>query len=106
MINFRRWYIFFDLLLSDQVLEIRSCLPHLRAIVVYGEEEVTKGEEGVLSWSDLVRLGNSTSDTNLSARLANIAINQVSKIIYVKLQRHYQCIYVEPSERGMSCAQA
>ena len=80
MINFRRWYIFFDLLLIDQVLEIRSCLPHLRAIVVYGEEEVTKGEEGVLSWSDLVRLGNSTSDTNLSARLANIAINQVSKI--------------------------
>ena len=41
---------------------------------------LTKGEEGVLSWSDLVRLGNSTSDTNLSARLANIAINQVSKI--------------------------
>ena len=48
--------------------------------MVYGEE-VTKRKEGVFSWSELIRLGNSTSDTIINARLTNIAINQVSKII-------------------------
>jgi len=65
-----------DLDQLQKVLEIRSSLPSLRAIVVYGEEDVTKGEKEVLSWSELIHLGNSTSDTILNARLANIAINQ------------------------------
>ena len=66
--------------------------------MVYGEEEVTKWEEGVLSWSELIRLGNSTSDTTLDSRLATIAINQVSKIIYYKFNA-----YVGPWVRQAQC---
>ena len=33
--------------------------------------------EGVISWQQLLDIGNNASDGNLRSRLANIAINQV-----------------------------
>ena len=59
------------------MLSIRDSLPHLRSIVLYGEDEVPSDTNGVVSWKELLDLGRAASDRNLDNRLAKIAINQV-----------------------------
>ena len=93
----------FFLLLASlvKVLSIRDSLPHLRSIVLYGEDEVPSDvkvsfvtcsynfqqssldfyQKGVVSWKELLDLGKATLDANLDNRLANIAINQVFGIL-------------------------
>ena len=45
---------------------------------VYGPLTTTWWKvEGVISWQNLLEIGNNASEGNLRARLANIAINQV-----------------------------
>ena len=41
--------------------------------------------EGVISWQQLLAIGNNASDGNLRSRLANIAINQV--VMWVMMVR-------------------
>jgi len=71
-----------DLEQLAKVLSIRSSLPHLRVIVLYGDEEVPAEVEGVISWQNLLEIGNNASEGNLRARLANIAINQCCALSY------------------------
>ena len=59
------------------MLSIRPSLPHLRTIVLYGDEEVPAGVEGVISWAQLIAAGRDATDAILRTRLANMAINQV-----------------------------
>ena len=66
-----------DLVQLEKVLSIRDSLPHLRSIVLYGEDEVPSDTNGVVSWKELLDLGRAASDRNLDDRLAKIAINQV-----------------------------
>ena len=61
----------------SKVLSVRSSLPYLRAVVVYGQEECLVTEPGVLTWDQLLALGRERLDDTLDLRLANIAINQV-----------------------------
>ena len=68
-----------------QVLAIRDSLPHLRAVVLYGEEEPPLGEKGIISWDQLIKLGQATTDSILDTRLDNIAINQVILFSYQPL---------------------
>ena len=60
-----------------KVLSVRSSLPCLRAVVLYGHEEEPVAEPGVLTWHQLLALGRERLDHTLDVRLANIAINQV-----------------------------
>jgi len=71
-----------DLEQLAKILSIRSSLPHLRVIVLYGDDEVPSELEGVISWQQLLDLGSNASDGNLRARLANIAINQCCALSY------------------------
>jgi len=71
-----------DLEQLAKILSIRSSLPHLRAIVLYGDDDVPSELEGVISWQQLLDIGSTASDENLRARLANIAINQCCALSY------------------------
>ena len=51
----------------------------LKAIVQYTGNPV---DEGVISWQDLVALGNAQSDQMLDARMSQIAINQCCHLVY------------------------
>jgi long-chain-fatty-acid--CoA ligase ACSBG len=42
----------------------------------------TPSQEGVLSWSDVLKLGNSLLDTELDKRIANLAVNQAALLVY------------------------
>ena len=42
----------------------------------------TPKEAGVLSWSDVLKLGNSLPDTELNKRIANLAVNQAALLVY------------------------
>ena len=65
-----------------KVLSIRDSLPHLRSIVLYGEDEVPSDTNGVVSWKELLDLGRAASDRNLDDRLAKIALNQCCILAY------------------------
>ncbi|XP_047117029.1 very long-chain-fatty-acid--CoA ligase bubblegum [Schistocerca piceifrons] len=63
----------------DKVLQIRSQIPHLKAIVQYeGKPE----EEGVLSWDDVITLGNAEDDVELDKILSTLAVNECCTLIY------------------------
>ena len=39
-------------------------------------------QPGVLSWSDVIKLGKSLSDTELDRRIANLVVNQAALLVY------------------------
>ena len=39
-------------------------------------------QEGVLSWSDVMKLGKSLPDTELDKRISNLAVNQAALLVY------------------------
>jgi len=51
----------------------------LKQIVQYNG---TSGEEGVISWKDLIQLGSSESDIHLQTRLKDMAINNCALLVY------------------------
>ena len=56
-------------------------MPHLRAIVQYsGELEIT--QPGVMTWTQLMDLGQAQTDSELDSRLGNIAANQCANLCY------------------------
>ena len=59
---------------------VRSKLPDLRTIVMYGEEE--SYEDGVINWAEFLQLGASQTDEELTERLEQQAINQPCVICY------------------------
>ena len=63
----------------DKILAVRSELPHLKAIVQYTG---TPKKEGVLSWRELMRLGDKETDDALEERLKRIAINHCCGLIF------------------------
>ncbi|XP_065576536.1 long-chain-fatty-acid--CoA ligase ACSBG2-like isoform X2 [Artemia franciscana] len=62
-----------------KVLQIKDQLPHLKHIIQYSDNPDT---EVVISWSQLINLGNSCSDSELDERLKRIAVNQCCTMIY------------------------
>ena len=62
-----------------KVLEVRDQLPDLKAIIQYTGEPT---EEGVISWSKLLMIGQEQDDSILEDRLKQIAINQCCTLIY------------------------
>ena len=63
----------------DKILSIRHNLPDLRSIVLFdGETSVP----GVITWQQLLKIGQDNSDSALNERLRNIAINQCCVVSY------------------------
>ena len=62
-----------------KILEIKSDLPDLKAIVQYTG---TPKHEGVLSWSALMEKGAQESDEALDERLKQVVINQCCHLVY------------------------
>ena len=63
----------------DKILAIKDNLPELKAIVLFdGESNVP----GVISWKELIKIGQDASDSILKERLRNIAVNQCCVVSY------------------------
>ena len=63
----------------DKVLSFKSQLPYLKAIVQYlGNPR----REGVLSWEEVLNIGQHLTGNDLQDRLKRIAINQCCSLIY------------------------
>ena len=63
----------------DKILAIKDNLPELKAIVLFdGESKVP----GVISWKELIKIGQDASDSILKERLRNIAVNQCCVVSY------------------------
>uniref|UniRef100_T1JBV8 long-chain-fatty-acid--CoA ligase n=1 Tax=Strigamia maritima TaxID=126957 RepID=T1JBV8_STRMM len=63
----------------DKILQIKADLPHLKAIIQYTG---TPSHPDVLSWNDLLLIGESISDDILEKRIKSLAINQCCFLIY------------------------
>ncbi|XP_023331008.1 long-chain-fatty-acid--CoA ligase ACSBG2 [Eurytemora carolleeae] len=63
----------------SKILAIRDKLPNLLHIVQYSGEPT---EAGVLSWSQLMEVGKKEKDTELEARLKNLAPNLCCHLVY------------------------
>jgi len=67
----------------DKMWTVRNELTYVKKIVVYtGSVTKEKYSSDVLTWSELMALGNAQSSEGLDQRLANIAINQCSTLVY------------------------
>ena len=64
----------------DKILSVRHKLPHLRHIVQYTGD--VSGQDGVMSWSQLMELGRSQTDQVLDQRLSDIVVNQCASLCY------------------------
>lgn len=63
----------------EKILAIKDQIPTLKAIIQYsGKPHV----EGVITWSQLMNLGNSTPDNVLEERLKKQCVNQCCTLIY------------------------
>ncbi|NWW84708.1 ACBG2 ligase, partial [Rhynochetos jubatus] len=65
----------------QKILEIQDKLPHLKAIVQYGEELKEK-RPNLYSWSEFMDLGRDVPDTQLRAVIASQKPNQCCTLIY------------------------
>ncbi|CAK9830889.1 Long-chain-fatty-acid--CoA ligase ACSBG2 [Anthophora retusa] len=63
----------------EKILQIKHNLPHLKAIIQY---EGTPKEKDVLSWSDLMEIGERESDDKLNEILTKIAANECCTLVY------------------------
>lgn len=63
----------------QKILPFRDQLPDLRAIVMWGEEP---WQEGVISWQQLLQIGQTVLDSELDERLRSQAVNQPAVICY------------------------
>jgi long-chain-fatty-acid--CoA ligase ACSBG len=63
----------------EKFLKIRDDLPHLKTIVQYSGKPMV---EGVLSWTDLLKIGQGESDVELEKRKAEMALNTCCQLIY------------------------
>lgn len=63
----------------SKILQVKADLPHLKTIIQY---EGTPKEAGVLSWEDVIKIGEAESDDKLNAVLKSIAANECCSIVY------------------------
>ena len=60
--------------------------------------------EGVISWQNLLEIGNNASEGNLRARLANIAINQgvimETRVNYAVSEKEVSCDDIDKDDKG------
>ena len=63
----------------EKFLPFLDALPDLKAVVQYtGVPEA----EGVISWADLIKMGEAEPDDELDKRLGEMAINQCCHLVY------------------------
>jgi len=62
-----------------KILQVRDSLPELKHIVQYTGQP---GVEGVLSWDDLMDLGDAESDSLLEERISGLAANLCCHLVY------------------------
>ncbi|XP_015430862.1 PREDICTED: very long-chain-fatty-acid--CoA ligase bubblegum isoform X1 [Dufourea novaeangliae] len=63
----------------EKILQIRKNLSHLKAIIMYdGESE----EKDVLSWKDVLKIGEKEPDDKLNAVLRTIGVNECCTLVY------------------------
>ncbi|NXL72992.1 ACBG2 ligase, partial [Leptocoma aspasia] len=65
----------------QKILEIEHRLPHLKAIVQYGEE-IKEQRPNLYSWREFMELGRDVPDSQLSAIIASQKPNQCCTLIY------------------------
>ncbi|XP_003492113.1 very long-chain-fatty-acid--CoA ligase bubblegum isoform X1 [Bombus impatiens] len=63
----------------EKILQIRHNLPHLKAIIQYTG---TPNEKDVLSWNDLIKIGEAESDDKLNEILKRIATNECCTLVF------------------------
>ncbi|KAK9304861.1 hypothetical protein QLX08_003926 [Tetragonisca angustula] len=63
----------------EKILQIRHNLPHLKAIIQY---DGTPNQKDVLSWNDLIKIGEAESDDKLNEVLKRIAVNQCCTLVF------------------------
>ena len=63
----------------DKILKIKDNLPNLKTIIMYDD---MPEEEGVLSWEDLLKVGEQESEEKLNAVLKTVAVNECCTLIY------------------------
>uniref|UniRef100_A0A1B6E357 long-chain-fatty-acid--CoA ligase n=1 Tax=Clastoptera arizonana TaxID=38151 RepID=A0A1B6E357_9HEMI len=63
----------------DKILAIKDSLPHLKTIIQYSGATTASG---VLTWDEVIKVGQQQTDEELNLRLKKIAINQCSTLIY------------------------
>ena len=65
----------------NKILAIKDKLKHLKAIVTYGGINSSK-DPSVISWQELLKIGNSATDQILDQRLGDLAVNQCCLLVY------------------------
>ncbi|NXF81545.1 ACBG2 ligase, partial [Sclerurus mexicanus] len=65
----------------QKILEVEDKLPHLKAIVQYGEE-IKEKRPNLYSWSEFMELGRDVPDSLLHAAIAKQKPNQCCTLIY------------------------
>ncbi|XP_076668613.1 acyl-CoA synthetase bubblegum family member 1 isoform X3 [Andrena cerasifolii] len=63
----------------EKILQIRNNLPDLKAIIMYGE---TPEHKDVLSWDDVMQMGEAESDDKLNEVLKKIGVNECCTLVY------------------------
>ena len=66
----------------EKILQVRSELPHLKAIVQYLGNPIQTEEGFIYSWEQILEIGTREEDQELESRLKQIAINQCCALIY------------------------
>ncbi|PBC34989.1 Long-chain-fatty-acid--CoA ligase ACSBG2 [Apis cerana cerana] len=63
----------------EKILQIKHNLPHLKVIVQYeGKPE----QKDILSWNDLIKIGEAESDVKLNEVLKTIAVNECCTLVF------------------------
>ncbi|XP_076657735.1 acyl-CoA synthetase bubblegum family member 1 isoform X1 [Halictus rubicundus] len=68
-----------DIKQLEKIQKIKHDLPHLKAIIMYEGEPKDKD---VLSWNDLIKIGESESDDKLNGVLKTVAVNECCTLVY------------------------
>ncbi|XP_033328653.2 acyl-CoA synthetase bubblegum family member 1 isoform X1 [Megalopta genalis] len=63
----------------EKIQKIKKNLPFLKAIIMYDEESEDKD---VLSWNDVIKMGEAESDDKLNAVLKTIGVNECCTLVY------------------------
>lgn len=63
----------------QKIIEIKKNLPHLKVIIQYSG---TPSEPGVLTWQEVVKIGNEQSDDKLDEAMKHIAVNECCTLVF------------------------
>lgn len=63
----------------QKILEIKDNLPHLKTIIQYSG---TSSVPGVLSWQEVMKIGEEQTDEKLNEAMKNIAVNECCTLVF------------------------